>query len=178
MLDLYFAGTPPPRLAQMLGRNPKAVRRRLEQFTYNEREWVSRYQPRRRLSRQGKKLTENERRIIKAHAERKIAFEETAKLLQRPVSDFHKDLEGRVRFQEMKKFGPGVDLLFAYRYLYYVKGISMVSDHAYDELEKEEIEFGSQGRALKVVGSDCADDYPLHIRALALYLAFKYGERK
>lgn len=178
LLDYYFSGMPPDRIAVELKRNPKAVNRRLEQFTYNERDWATRYSPLQRISRKGKKLTQNENVLIRAHRKRGIPIAATAKLLQRPVPDFHTDTPGRARFQECRQFGPGVDLLLAYRYLYYCKGISVVSDYAYDELEAEEKEFGANSKVLDTVGSDCADDYPPHIRALGMYLAFKYCEPK
>ncbi len=79
---------------------------------------------------------------------------------------------------DMKRIGVGVDLVLAHRYLYYCKNISLLSDQAYDSMEKEEAEFGAHGKILQTPGSDNPADYQPHIRALALYLAFKYTSRK
>ena len=177
MLDLYFGGTPPDRVARLLGRTPKSVKRRIELYTYNESGWATKYLPRQRISRMGKKLTQNETVLIKAHQERKVPADATARLLQRAVAEFFRGESALSRF-EAKQLGTGVDLVLAYRYLHYCKGISMVSDYDYDALEKEEMEFGKNGKVLlEKVGSDNPDDYPNHIRALGMYLAFKYAER-
>lgn len=177
MLDLYFGATPPPRIARLLGRTPKSVERRLQQYTYNENGWAVKYLPRRRASRMGKKLTQNETVLIKAHLDRKVPPDATARLLQRAISEFFRE-ESILTRQEARTLGVGVDLVLAYRYLHYCKGISIVSDFDYDALEKEEIEFGQNGQILKEkVGSDNPEDYPNHVRALGMYLAFKYAER-
>lgn len=181
VLDVYFmggAGAHPVSLARKLGRNPKAVKRMIEQFVHNERDRAVLYVPFKRVSRKGRKITQNELALIKAHKEKGVSVEATAVVLQRPVADFYKDFESRERFQEMKKFGPGVDLILAYRLLYYCHGISIVSDRAYDEIEAEEKEFGANSQVLNTVGSDNVNDYPHHIRALAMYLGFKYTEKE
>lgn len=178
MLDLYLSGIPPVNIAPKLGRNPKAVKRRLEQFTYNERGWVERYAPKQRISRKGKRLTQNELLIIKAHKERKVGREDTARLLQRPVQDFYRDIPAQALYDDVRKIAVSLDLVLAYRYLYYCKGISMVPDYTYDQLEAEEKEFGAGEKMLEAVGSDNPEDYPPHIRALGMYLAFKYAEKE
>lgn len=68
------------------------------------------------------------------------------------------------------------DLVLAYRYLYYVKGISFVSDHVYDRLEKIAREKAEMDSPLHLPGSDLADSYPDSIRALAVYLIAKRRE--
>lgn len=176
MLDLYFAGAHPKRIATILQRNPKAVKRRLEQFTYNERDRANRYEPVKRMSRKGQRITENEKAMIVAYKARHLPMAMLAKVLQRAPRELGLDSTDLTRLVDFKKVGIGVDLVLAYRYLYYVKGISILSDQAYDKLEAEEIEFGSNGDILnKAVGSDKEDDYPNHVRALALYLAFRYA---
>lgn len=178
MLDLYLAGCPPTRIAQVLGRNPKAVKRRLEQFGNNERDYAIRYEPFRRISRKGKRMTQNELSWLHYYRERQIPLRYLAKVLQREVREFGLDQEDLSHKVDMKRVATGVDLVLAYRYLYYVQGISILSDQAYDDIEKEEMEFGAGGEILKEkVGSDRVEDYPPHIRALGLYLAFKYGRK-
>lgn len=178
MIELYLCGSPPDRIASAMERNPKAIKRRLEQFAYNERDLTERYQPVRRTPRKGKRLTETERLLIKGWKERKVTPKAQARFLQRDVRELGLDREDLTALNDMRKVGAGVDLLMAYRYLYYVKGHSIVSDQAYDELEKEEIEFGAYGyKMLKKPGSDRAEDYPPHIRSLALYLVFKYSKK-
>ncbi len=179
LLEMYFSGQPPDRIAIQLKRNPKAVRRWLEMLSYNERDHAVRYQPVQRTSRQGKRMTQNEHVLIRCHAEREIDPEHTARLLQRKVREFCSDIKAKAQVRDMRKLSVGVDLVLAYRFLYYVHGISMVPDRVYDELEQEEIEYGGGAGILnEQVGSDNAADYPPHIRSLALYLAFKYAERK
>lgn len=61
-----------------------------------------------------------------------------------------------------------LDLLLAARYLYYCHSISIMSDYDYDMAEKEyELVHGQMSK----VGSDCADHYPPHVRALGLYFS-------
>jgi hypothetical protein len=180
MLELYFAGCPPGRIAVALKRNPKAIRRRLEQFTYNERDRAVLYTPtNRRSSRKGKRITENEKLIIREHWEREVPIEATAKVLQRDPNEIRRDHNSESQHQADSEATPGanVDLILAYRYCYYVKGVSIVTDQAYDLLEKEAIEFGGGYAELTKPGSDKADDYPPHIRALGMYLIFKYAKR-
>src|SRR6266508_3281885 len=114
LLDLYFAGASPDRLAQILKRNPKAIRRMLEQFTYNERDRAVLYQPYRpRVSRKGKRWTENERLLVVAHHERKIPFGATVKVLARTVGEF-KSVKGEVgKIKEKNVFAPTLDLIMA-----------------------------------------------------------------
>lgn len=177
-IELYLAGTPPNRIAVAMERNRKAIHRRVEAYTYNERDLVTRYEPFRRTSRKGKRKTQNEILMLKAWRERKVPAKAQARFLQREVKELGLDNDELRDLVDMKRVGVGVDLVMAYRYLYYVQGISILSDVAYDELEKEEIEFGAHGDLLRTPGSDRNEDYPEHIRALAIYLVFKYGKSK
>lgn len=60
------------------------------------------------------------------------------------------------------------DILLAARFLYYCHSISIMSDYDFDMAEKEhEVLHGE----LPGVGSDVADHYPPHVRALGLYMA-------
>jgi hypothetical protein len=135
-----------------------------------------RYHPVKRKDRRGKPITENERRVIQWTGEYGIPASAVARFLQRDVSELGSGPSPR--FRRMREASFGVDLIFAYRFLYYVKGISILSDKAYDELERKEIKTGDGGDLLETsVGSDVADDYPPHVRALASYLIFKYSSR-
>jgi len=177
-IELYLAGTPPDRISILLERNPKSIKRRLEQYTYNERGITERYDPVRRTSRKGKRFTENEMVLRKAWKKNNVPGKAQATFLMREPSELGVEGEEMPKLVDMKKVGTGVDLVLAYRYLYYVKGISILSDQAYDSIEKEELEFGANSQILKIPGSDRSEDYPPHIRALALYLAFKYSEKE
>lgn len=180
LLDLYFGcgkKSTPKALAEIVGRSVQDVKDLIAAFINNEADRVLNYQPKQRISRSGMRLTENELAVIKGNREAGVPPEHTARLLQRPIKDFFIDFKSREVHLKNKSLGTGVDLCLAYRYCYYVKGISIVSDYAYDELEKEEIEFGSGGNILaEQVGGDSEDSYPPHIRALAMYLIFKYCE--
>lgn len=69
------------------------------------------------------------------------------------------------------------ELLLAYRYLYYVHGISMISDHDYDRLEKIARENADMDSPLHLPGSDLPDSYRDSTRALATYLVARRRER-
>jgi len=178
MLDSIFEGNTPERVALSLHRTPKSVKRQWQQILYNELTCKAKdYSPTRRVTRRGKRLTKNEIKLIDAHKERSVPVADTARILQREIKEFYfGDRRENEQVQDMRRIGAGVDLVMAYRFLYYVHGVSVLSDFNYDALEKEEIEFGAGGHILKEkVGSDRKEDYPNHIRSLALYLAFKYG---
>lgn len=180
MLDLYFGGAHPARIAVLLKRNAKAVTRRIEEFTYNERDRVLRYEPRQRISRKGKRITENEQLIVKAHSERNIAPKETAKVLQRDVSeitDNTKEKADAIQIRQRICQGIGVDLLLAYRYQYYVAKNPIVSDKTYDDLKAEEMEFGTGAQILSQPASDRVIDYAPEIRSLAYYLWIRLPDR-
>lgn len=178
MLDLYFGGTPVKRIARHLKRNPKAVERKIEKFRHNDFNAATRYRPFRRVSRKGKRLTKPELELVRIYTQSHFPMELAARILQRDKQEltFSRQYE-RSWVAEMKDVGVSLDLIMAYRYLYYVKNKPILSDQAYDELEAEEIEYGEGAKFLQMPGSDRAEDYPDHIRALALYLLFKYGKR-
>lgn len=179
LIELYLGETPPKRIAKVLERDFSAIKQRLNKITNNEHDYVVNYEPFRRYSRKGKRLTANEHALVQTWTERKIKSVHQARFLQRDVGELPIPQADREKLIDMKRVGVGVDLVLAYRYLYYVQGISMLSDQAYDALEKEEMEFGAYGSLLKQnVGSDRSEDYSPHIRALAIYLAFKYAQRE
>ena len=173
MLDSYFHGAHPVRIAQELGRNPKAVKRRLEQFTYNERGWVERYEPIRRLSRKGKKLSENEQVLIQAHIERDVPRQDTARLLARPLEE----LTGAVQAETVRvkskthSFAPTLDVIWALRYAFFAYDEAIVSDEAYDHLVHEEIEYGGGAKGFAAIKT--SSHTPQRIKSLAMYLVEK-----
>lgn len=73
---------------------------------------------------------------------------------------------------------PDEDLILAYRYLYYVHGISAVPDHAYDAMEKAAREAADLDSILHLPGSDLPDSYPDRIRALATYIICLLREKR
>lgn len=170
MLDLYFEGATPERIAQKLGRNPKAIKRRLEQFTYNERDRAVRYDPLRRVSRKGKRITENEQLVMKSHKERGVPFEATLKVIQRRASEFDTK-PGAAKIRLQKVFAPTMDLILALRYAYYVYKKPLVTDVEYNDLVGEELEYGAR-HGLYSKHSD-PKSCPPRIKTLALYLTEK-----
>lgn len=73
---------------------------------------------------------------------------------------------------------PDEDLVLAYRYCYYCKGVSLVPDHVYDRLEKEAREVAELDSPLHLPGSDLPDHYRPSIRALATYLLMRIYEKQ
>lgn len=183
MLDLYFAGSHPDNIAVELKRNPKSIKRRLEQLTYNERDKAVNYDPFHRLSRTGKKLTQNELLIIQAHRERNVPPEATAKILQRKVYEFVRDNEVHTLKSDLSLCVPfagvGVDVCLAYRCLIdFFKKKDVITEAALARLEEEEREFGKLGHLLDQPRWQNGDPHPKpqRICELALYLLYKHQE--
>lgn len=179
MLDLYFSGAHPDRVAQELGRNPKAVKRRLEQFTYNERGWAERYDPFRRISRKGKKLTQNETVLLKAHQERGVNIKDTARLMARTASELNAEpsLEVAKSKCSVAAVASTLDLIWAHRWLFFLRKTPIISDEAYDALVAEEIEYGGGSKAFERI-KNWKGFGPGYIRDLALYLHGKWEAEK
>jgi hypothetical protein len=177
MLDLYFEGAHPKRIAQQLARNPKAVRRRLEQFSYNERDRAVCYDPFRRVSRKKKKMTQNELTMWDAHRERKVPVAITAKVLCRDVTELDgSSIVGTMKSDEMRGVAPRMDLIWAHRYIHFVWKTPIITDKAYDDLVEEEIEYGGGLKAFATI--KLHQGWPDYIKSLALYLHEKYKEEK
>lgn len=173
MLDEYFDGAAPAVIAARMQRNLKAVQRRLEQFSYNERDRSVLYAPFRRVSRKGKRLTPNELAFVKAHRQRQVPLDATARVLARAKSE----LEGLGSNQKQvlqslpKQFVPTLDTIAALRYAYHVYGkgkAGVVSDKQYDDLVEEEREFGNAVQLESILMCP-ASKVPSRIRSLALY---------
>ena len=187
MLNLYCAGSATPdRIAQEMGRTPKAVKRQLELFTYNERDRAVRYEPQRRVSRKGQRFSKNEQVMWDKHRELGVPAEVTAKVFCRPI----KELDGSQTERKVKvaktKAGtmtdrmecgigiPSIDLIWAYRYIYFVwnkEKEGIISDQLYDDLVQEECEYKNAQQFEEIKRHQ---GWPEHIRSLAMYLAIKH----
>lgn len=178
LLSLYFAGTPPDRIAVMMKRNPKAILRRLEMFKYNERNLADNYRAYRRPSRHGHRLTALDEEFITAHKDRGVDPQVTAGILARNVWSWYKDTKSEVFNSRLKELAPTADLCLAHRYLYWCVKQPIISNEAYDTLKKEELEFGNAESVLLQPASDKNTDYPPHIRSLANYMQMKEWEKK
>jgi hypothetical protein len=154
VLNLYFAGTTPDRIAIRIGRNPKAVERLIQEYRYNERNKAVRYEPRRRKSRKGNRMTKNEWLFVKSHDKRNIPREVTARLLARApgeilVHELDKDrkskevvkIETQLKFNFIKPAAVSLDQLIAHIYLRRFAHCKILSDKEYDSAKAEEIEF-------------------------------------
>lgn len=174
VLDEYCAGRAHPReLAQRLGRNPKAIKRLIEQFTNNERDRVIRYESFRRTSRKGKKFTQNELRVVKAHQAKGVPAEATARLLCRGIDELvgKKGLEGATQAKSDGPLAPTLDLIWAHRYIFFVYKSPILSDAAYNALVEEEIEYGGGEKAFQKI--KVLQGWPEHIKCLAMYLTLR-----
>lgn len=180
MLDLYFSGNTPDRIAYLMKRNTKAINRQLETFTYNESGRADRYEMLERDSRRGKRLTENEKVFIAAHTKRGVDLESTARVLCRRVEEIRGEsiapsrIETQIKTGTMKQVAPTLDQLMAHRYLYWSAKKPIISNRDYDDLKEEEIEYGCGRVELDKPASDKACDYPPHIRSLAYYMQYKF----
>jgi len=179
--DTYLAAGPgatPNQMAQKLGRNPKALKRLKEQFTNNERDRVGQYVPGQRISRKGKKFTQNEITIWKAHVAKGVPAKETARLFCRDVQELSGKARDEVSAAKARTpFAPTLDMIWACRYIYFVWKKPILSDEAYDDLVKEEVDYGGGATAFMKIKNHRG--WPKHIISLALYLAEKVeGETK
>lgn len=173
MIDLYLSGksgASPGTIAAKIGRNPKAVRRRLEKYHSNEDDCILNYEPFRRSSRRGLRFTVNELNLLEAHRKHcpEVYPKHSARFLCRDVEE----LTGETRMEVVKAkqvpFAPTLDLIWAYRYIYFIYNKSLISDKAYDTMVHEECEYGGgAGKFLEIKGHQ---GWPSHIRSLAMYL--------
>lgn len=170
LLEMYLTGMDLGRIAFKLNRNRKAIIRKIQEYIYNERERVTNYKPRRRTSRAGQRMTPNELQMIKQLAKKRVPAEKIALLLQRKVEEITggKRIEEAPKISNMKAVAPTLDLIWAHRYIYFVYKTPIISDEAYDDLVKEEIEYGGGGPAFAAIKAH--NGWPNYIKSLALYL--------
>jgi len=177
LLELHLAGATVPSIARALERDAMDVKKIVHRLA-RSKDRIEAYEPFRRHSRIGKPFSENEVALLQAWKKLGVNPKAMAKFLGRKVKELGLDAEELTQMNNLRRIGTGVDICLAYRYLYYCQGITVIPDRLYDELEEEEKEFGAQGQLLNTPGSDNPEDYPPHIRGLAIYLAFKYCDRK
>lgn len=173
LLDMALANESPLAIARELKKSVKAVKRRLQQFLYDERKVATQYVPKRRHGRTGTKMTALEKRFVEKHAQLGVHTVDTAKILCRPPNEIRTDFQGELNVRKYAVLGPRVDMVLAYRYLYWIAKHPAISDQAYDTMKAEEIEFGGGYEELTKPPGKVVVDYPGHIRALAHYLLFK-----
>jgi len=169
LLDMFFEGADIVRIAAKLGRNPYAIKKKLDEYVYNERNRIVNYQPRQRISRKGKRLTGPERKLIRSCLKQGIDLEHAARVLMRDLSEIStKDQEQVVR---NKQIAPTLDLVMAYRYIYHNYKFKLVSNKTYNDMKAEEEEYGGGSKVL-------SSPEPPYIKTLALYLTEKYEWEK
>lgn len=202
MIDALLAEEYLPNIASQAGVTPKAVARQKEHvLLYNElcRKSLE-YVPIKRKSRQGLRHTKMEKRLIKAHLERKIPIEVTAKILQRSPAECKLEWKPSIPPQRFGKYSAGedkraqkknlknschilgiaqdlvsgTDVLLAHRYLYYCLKRPIITNRVYNEAKAEEMEFGIEVDKLEQDASDRVKDYPEPIRALAQYMLYRH----
>lgn len=174
MLDLFLAGMGPKALAERLNRNPANVRSCLSRFLFDTDGAVSNYRTVKRTSRRGFKWTKNELLLRKAHFKHKIALNRTAGLLNRDLKELDgHEIRDSIQTNIQKQTAPTLDLIWAHHYLHSI-GKSFLPDTAYDDLVKEEIEFGGGETAFVRVKASLLKSYPGRIRSLANYLLLTY----
>lgn len=174
MLDMYFDGTPPDRIAIKLQRNPKAIKRRIEAFSANENGRAESYEPFRRLTRHKQRVSESEVLLIASHKRNGVPKDVTAKVLQRSVSELYTPPTVKPELSFMKKFIPAMEIIMALRYFHFChrknSPFLIVSDKDYDDLVHEECEYGGQTSAFTTIKCMDVRDYPHRIRWLMEYL--------
>jgi len=190
LLDMHFAGTPPPRMAVELGRKPKAIWRQIEMFTRNERGRAVNYHPHNRTSREGKRFTENDDLIVQAYRKLGLGVSIAAKVTQHSTDELRQQsrriskAEVRQEVVEAKsairsantKLAPTLDFIWAHRYIYFVYKTPILPDKVYDAMVEEEIEYG--GGEDKFLEIKNHHGWPDYIKSLALYLCGKQKEGK
>ena len=176
LLELYLAGADLGRIGASLHRNRKAIVRKLQEYIYNERDRVTNDAPRERTSRTGKRLTENERQIIKECRKKKVPDEKIAILLCRNIADLEVEETPMAKAHAKSKtpFTNTLNLILAHRYIYHIYKTPVIKNSTYDALKAEEIEFGPQ----TTEWSDDPRHVPTHIKTLAIYLCEQHKWEK
>jgi len=182
-LDRYFAGGHPKQIGIDFKGAPKAFMNSiLNKLKYNYKKKgkedqpgrAERYEPFRRVSRKGQRLTPNEVDFLRAHQEIGLDPKITCKILSRDVLELFPDLKSKKRVEDLKEIVPSLEVVLAFRYVYHVYEKKIISDKEYDDLKFAEIEYGTGYAELKKEPKDC----PHYIKTLALYLVEKYDATK
>jgi len=182
-LDEYFEGAHPKQLGIKYKRVPKAfLNSILNKLRYNFKKEgfedqpgrAERYEVYQRVSRKGKRFTPNEIDFIRCHKELGLDVHITATILQRSVSELDQSWKEPGKVKEKKIFAPTLDLILAHRYIYHVYETPVISDKTYDDLVKEEKEYGGGEKALAAPVRPC----PERIKTLALYLCQRHKDEQ
>lgn len=172
MLDFYLDDLRVAEIAVRMKRNSRDVENRIEKFILNTDDRVSRYEPFQRISRRRKPFSANETALVCSHAIRKIPLQLTTRVLQRALEEISSPQTMKTPLvSDQKQIAPTMDLIWAHRYIFFVYKTPIISDKDYDDLVKEEIEFGGGGRTFEKIKS--REGWPSHIKSLALYLVEK-----
>jgi hypothetical protein len=175
MLDLYFSGASPSVISNQMNRDSIEIKYRLNSFLINRNDRVAKYQPIRRTSRIGKPWTKNELLFKQSAIKHAISTKNAAKVLCRAPNELLAEPDNSAKQVNLgKQLAPTMDLIWAYRYAYFVWGkeeSGIVSDLTYDDLVKEEIEFGGGGNAFEIIKAHRG--WPDYVISLALYLSAK-----
>lgn len=197
LLHLYLSGLSTNEMSRRLQRTKQAVSSQLWKLATNYRNLH--YKPSdKRKSRSGKSFSSRELHIMELARKAKAKPAYVAKILKRSIPEIKTevkkvkaaakkrkgflDLEKKtvLEVRDFRDYSIHEDMVLANRYLYYVEKTPVLSDQSYDALEKEVREFCKCPLDSDVFkpGSDKREDYPDHIRALGLYLIFKYAKKK
>lgn len=174
LLELYLGGADLGRIGATLGRNRKAIVRKIQEYIYNERDRVTNYVPRQRSSRKGKHITQNERQLIQECRKKGVPDNCIAAVLTRPVDDLVDSSAQVAKTKTQKVFAPTLDLILAHHYIYHVYKRPVLSNKAYDALVEEEREYGGAGATLSAPPRPC----PGRIKTLALYLCQRHDDEQ
>lgn len=161
MLNLFFGGMHPKRIAQKMERMPKAINRQLERFYDNEEDRCRKYVSQGRISRKGKRWTENDTEMVRRMRAKGVESEFIATVLSRPISELSDPME-KAEHKEKQEIASCRDLLMAYIFCDKVHRIYIVDQATQKAMEMEEGEFAGK------IGNH--KEFPQRIRHLALYL--------
>lgn len=167
MLDLYFSGESQDRISDKMDVPGDSINRRLHAFIDNVDHRVEDYEPLRRVSRRGRDFTTNETHLLAVHKDRKVPVEDTARLLQRDVSELRPDVKGKAQAKEAWLFATSLDYFLACRYACDHYEVKIVSDADLKDMEAEERELGGASGILN------AGSLPKRIISLAMYLVLR-----
>jgi hypothetical protein len=172
MLDLFLGGIPEDAIALKMNANVADIEDRIDAFLNNTESRCLNYQPVRRVGRHKKPLSENELLFISRHKRVGVSMIETARVLQRDVSELQPDSKGRSQAKQSKGWAPTLDYYLACRYCLEVYEKEVVGEDVMEEMREEEKELG--GGSLHVDME--IRSVPRRIKSLAMYLTLKKEE--
>lgn len=179
MLDLWLAGISSDEIADRIGKDESAIEKRIREFIHNTLDRAKNYEPVRRISRTGLRITKNEKWLIQEHRARGVSLAVTSKVTARNANEIMPDLKGEIQLNSAKTLSNDLDLLWAHSYVLHCCRIQIISKQAYEQAKKEQIEFGDGGPIVCSPGfqSSQCHHYPHHIRSLGFYILFKFMEK-